>query len=119
MTGPYYAPPPGQGFNRRVGVVLEIAPNVFMRYILEAGLGDVIKVDVDHSEPEVDVFQALGPIRTPPRAHARFVISGWLISEEEAERPVWADAHAGEPVAEIQAPPRQLSGPEGEGWTPS
>jgi len=89
-------------FNGRVGMILEVAPNQFVQYVLKETECSI--------KMEREVYAAWdGPFSpvVPGPTFVKMELFGRLVSKEEAERPVWVPA---EPTAEIEAPVRAIEG---------
>lgn len=100
-----YTPPPlgVLGFVGRAAVIVEVAPNAFVQFILEirhGDPGDAATITVDRDVEAVHSWDFLDPVRYvalgPPRADIH--LAGRVISREEADRPSWAG-----PAGEIES----------------
>lgn len=90
--------PPGMGgspFRGRAGLVIEVAPRQFMRYVLRGVTGDM-EITTDYED--VRHGEYLAPIRSVPISRLVVVnLQGHLSGmEEEADRPTWVTDVAGE-----------------------
>lgn len=98
-------------FVGRAGVVIEVAPNQFMQFILEIRHGDDsaggCDISLNRNYETVHVAEHLSPMRAYEWTIADIRLRGRVISQEEAERPSWAQTAQGEIGArgELEAGP--------------
>lgn len=98
--------PPGQVFNGRAGVIIEVAPGHWVTYRLHRIDGTV---DLERQTPEpIRLEDWYEPLRQAPTAwRARIMIEGDVMSEPEpCARPDWAtDTPAIGPRGKLPAAP--------------
>lgn len=93
----------GAAFNGRVGVIIEVAPNQFVQYVLKGVQGTI---DVELADPEaISVSDLLSPIWATAPSLVTMHLTGYLASREEAERPAWV---APEPAGQLDAGQRVI-----------